>query len=98
MSHLDPSFIVLLSVLLCLSLLCVQETVKELEGKVHLLQSGTMELQRAQDLQALEISSAEKELAIAKENNIILQEENQVNVKTCQRFRRCQAATGRLNN
>ncbi|XP_048374282.1 calcium-binding and coiled-coil domain-containing protein 2 [Sphaerodactylus townsendi] len=54
-----------------------KETVKELEDKVHLLQSGTMELQRAQDLQALEISSSQKELAAAKENNVKLQEENQ---------------------
>lgn len=54
-----------------------QESAKELEDTVHLLQSGTIELQRAQDLQASEISSAQKELAVIKENNIKLQEENQ---------------------
>ncbi|KAL8176098.1 UNVERIFIED_CONTAM: hypothetical protein K2H54_021560 [Gekko kuhli] len=55
----------------------VQEAAKELEDKVRLLHSGTMELQRAQDLQALEFSSAQKELTAVKEENTELQEENQ---------------------
>lgn len=38
-----------------------------------------MELQKAQDLQALEKSSAQVALAAVKENNIKLQKENQVN-------------------
>ncbi|KAJ6658174.1 hypothetical protein lerEdw1_001441 [Lerista edwardsae] len=54
-----------------------EERAKELAGKVHLLQTGTMELQRVQDLQALEISSAQTELADVKENNTRLQRENQ---------------------
>lgn len=54
-----------------------EERTKEFEGKVHLLQTGTMELQRGQDLQALEISSAQTELVDVKENNTRLLRKNQ---------------------
>ncbi|XP_053118077.1 calcium-binding and coiled-coil domain-containing protein 2 [Hemicordylus capensis] len=58
-------------------LTAAQEKAKELESKVHLLQSETMELQRTQDLQVLEISSAQTELAVVTETNVKLQRENQ---------------------
>lgn len=50
----------------------------ELEGQVQVLQTGTMALQKVQDVQALEISSSQTELADMKENNTRLQRENQV--------------------
>lgn len=56
----------------------VQEQAKEFEAKVHLLQTGTIDLQRVQDRQALEISSVQAELAEVKEKNTQLQKENQV--------------------
>ncbi|XP_066483003.1 calcium-binding and coiled-coil domain-containing protein 2 [Tiliqua scincoides] len=54
-----------------------EEQAKVYEAKVLLLQTENIELQRVQDLQALEISSAQTELADVKENNIRLQKENQ---------------------
>lgn len=60
--------------------LCVQEKAKELEDKVHLLQTGTMELQRAQDLQALQMASGQTELAAVTENSIKLQKEKEVKI------------------
>ncbi|XP_062994100.1 calcium-binding and coiled-coil domain-containing protein 2 [Elgaria multicarinata webbii] len=54
-----------------------EEKAKELEDKVRLLQTGTMELQRAQDLQALEKSSVQTELATVREKNTKLQEKNE---------------------
>ncbi|KAH0626770.1 hypothetical protein JD844_001956 [Phrynosoma platyrhinos] len=54
-----------------------KEEKKEFEDKVHLLQTGTMELQRAQDRQALEITSAQAELAAVVEDKIKLQKEKE---------------------
>ncbi|KAF7239621.1 Calcium-binding and coiled-coil domain-containing protein 2, partial [Varanus komodoensis] len=54
-----------------------EEKAKELEDKVSLLQTGTVELQRAQDLQALHINSTQTELAAVTENNTKLQKENE---------------------
>ncbi|XP_042328514.1 calcium-binding and coiled-coil domain-containing protein 2 isoform X2 [Sceloporus undulatus] len=54
-----------------------EEEKREFENKVCLLQTGTMELQRAQDRQALEITSAQAELAAVVEHKIKLQKEKE---------------------
>ncbi|XP_039372735.1 calcium-binding and coiled-coil domain-containing protein 2 isoform X2 [Mauremys reevesii] len=54
-----------------------QEKMKELEGEVCFLQTGNLELRRAQELQAGEMSSAQMNLASIREQNIKLGKENQ---------------------
>ncbi|XP_006120517.2 calcium-binding and coiled-coil domain-containing protein 2 [Pelodiscus sinensis] len=54
-----------------------QEKMKELEGEVCFLQTGNLELRRAQELQAGEMSSAQMNLAAVREENEKLGKENQ---------------------
>ncbi|XP_065278589.1 calcium-binding and coiled-coil domain-containing protein 2 isoform X3 [Emys orbicularis] len=54
-----------------------QEKMKELEGEVCFLQTGNLELRRAQELQAGEMNSAQMNLASIREQNIKLGKENQ---------------------
>ncbi|XP_072860456.2 calcium-binding and coiled-coil domain-containing protein 2 isoform X2 [Pogona vitticeps] len=55
----------------------VEEEKRELEEKFRLLQAGTMELQRAQNLQALEKSAAQTEITALTEDNRKLQKEQE---------------------
>ncbi|KAM7137548.1 calcium-binding and coiled-coil domain-containing protein 2 isoform 4-T10 [Macrochelys suwanniensis] len=54
-----------------------QEKMKELEGEVCFLQTGNLELRRAQELQAGEMSSAQMNLASVRDQNLKLGKENQ---------------------
>lgn len=54
---------------------------KELEGEVCFLQTGNLELRRAQELQAGEMSSAQMNLASVREQNLTLGKENKVKVQ-----------------
>uniref|UniRef100_A0A8C8VE91 Calcium-binding and coiled-coil domain-containing protein 2 n=1 Tax=Pelusios castaneus TaxID=367368 RepID=A0A8C8VE91_9SAUR len=54
-----------------------QEKMKELEGEVCFLQTGNLELRRAQELQTGEMNSAKMDLASVRKQNIKLEKENQ---------------------
>ncbi|XP_067397211.1 calcium-binding and coiled-coil domain-containing protein 2 isoform X2 [Emydura macquarii macquarii] len=66
-----------------------QEKMKELEGEVCFLQTGNLELRRAQELQAGEMSSARMDLASVREQNIKLGKENQELQEGLESLRSC---------